>query len=117
MLRVLYSVIPTYTLFGCSWEISSLDVLGTLEAFTSICTTVDYVIKCLATGLMYVMMRSALIVLIILLHNCTCALVLMHLNNLIAQHHRLGLIGYGFAQILLRLDKAAKRGNNNMHTL
>ena len=40
----------------------------------------------------------------------------MHQNNLIAQHHRLGLSGYGFAQIPLRLDKAAKRGNNNVHT-
>ena len=87
-----------------------------LRHFTSISTTVGYVIRCLAMGLMYVMMCSALIVLVILLNNCTCALVLMHLNNLIAQHHRLGLSGYGFAQIPLRLDKAAKRGNNNVHT-
>ena len=43
----------------------------------------------------------------------------MHLNSLIAQHHRFGLSGYGFAQIPLRiipLHIAAKRGNNNMHT-
>ena len=43
----------------------------------------------------------------------------MHLNIPIAQHHRLGLSGYGFAQIPLRiipLHIAAKRGNKNMQT-